>query len=60
MDVEYFAGVSFKAEESGRRGKMNGKEEKNIKKAAKYTRKIIDKREIIIAANGEKASVFGG
>lgn len=39
---------------------MNGKEKKNTREADKYRRKIIDKRGIIIAANGEEASVFGG
>lgn len=39
---------------------MNGKEEKNTREAAKGRRKIIEKWGIIIAANGEEASVFGG
>ena len=43
-----------------KRGKMNGKEEKNTREAAKGRREIIDKRGIIIAANGGEAFVFGG
>ena len=60
LDAEHFAGVSFKVRNLEKRGKMNGKEEKNTREAAKGRREIIDKRGIIIAANGGEAFVFGG